>query len=571
MAPIPRKTYPELTALTAPVVDGDVLAAYRSPGPLRRLTASTFADYIKAFFSASGGSSLIGFLQSGTDATSETVQTTLRRIVVCPEQFSGTDTEKVQAAFDSAGDIPGQNVARIVRFSDFYDTTATINVPAYVMIEGVGAGRSGLRPTMSSGPALRASVANNTSSYLCEWKDFGIDGTSATGSAYALELVGQKITTLSRIRFSNFDTSSHAVDYQLGCQSILLDQCQFVNNRMNERIGVPYVGVSFPTTVTHKSCIYEEGPSTGAECVLLQDANGCSWIDRCVFQSIDTPVVFRVVSSANQQTAANHLWDSVYLEANGASHGSAYTWSFEGDSTSDRILGCSIINSDIHGAAPGGGHVYAENTDLLFAPLGQNASGHTWYVDGGGNTRFNYVWANQYQLAALTFADIDGSNFRIWNGGAAISGYLSGSQNLWANTTHTFSSIGAGVTFAVINSTGIRSNGTYLIGANTVLDVDGTNHRLFAPDGDPVFYAGATENLHRNAVHRFSNQAVSVDYGIFSSVGLNLGAGLALQIGGTQVVGARGAAVADATDAASAITQLNALLARCRAHGLIAT
>ena len=43
------------------------------------------------------------------------------------------------------------------------------------------------------------------------------------------------------------------------------------------------------------------------------------------------------------------------------------------------------------------------------------------------------------------------------------------------------------------------------------------------------------------------------------------------QVSGTQVIGAQGAAVADATDAASAITQLNALLARCRAHGLIAT
>lgn len=40
---------------------------------------------------------------------------------------------------------------------------------------------------------------------------------------------------------------------------------------------------------------------------------------------------------------------------------------------------------------------------------------------------------------------------------------------------------------------------------------------------------------------------------------------------GDQLLGARGAAVVDATDAASAITQLNALLARLRAHGLIAT
>jgi hypothetical protein len=40
---------------------------------------------------------------------------------------------------------------------------------------------------------------------------------------------------------------------------------------------------------------------------------------------------------------------------------------------------------------------------------------------------------------------------------------------------------------------------------------------------------------------------------------------------GTKILGAQGAAVADATDAASVITQLNALLARLRAHGLIAT
>jgi hypothetical protein len=48
-------------------------------------------------------------------------------------------------------------------------------------------------------------------------------------------------------------------------------------------------------------------------------------------------------------------------------------------------------------------------------------------------------------------------------------------------------------------------------------------------------------------------------------------AGSALNIAGTKVVGTQGAAVADATDAGSAITQLNALLARARAHGLIAT
>jgi hypothetical protein len=40
---------------------------------------------------------------------------------------------------------------------------------------------------------------------------------------------------------------------------------------------------------------------------------------------------------------------------------------------------------------------------------------------------------------------------------------------------------------------------------------------------------------------------------------------------GVKILGTQGAAVADATDAASAITQLNLLLARARAHGFIAT
>jgi hypothetical protein len=55
------------------------------------------------------------------------------------------------------------------------------------------------------------------------------------------------------------------------------------------------------------------------------------------------------------------------------------------------------------------------------------------------------------------------------------------------------------------------------------------------------------------------------------SYGYNAIAGTGYTVGGVQVVGAQGAAVADATDAASVITQLNALLARLRTHGLIAT
>ena len=44
-----------------------------------------------------------------------------------------------------------------------------------------------------------------------------------------------------------------------------------------------------------------------------------------------------------------------------------------------------------------------------------------------------------------------------------------------------------------------------------------------------------------------------------------------VSINGVKVLGQQGAAVANATDAASVIARLNDLLARLRTHGLIAT
>jgi hypothetical protein len=54
-----------------------------------------------------------------------------------------------------------------------------------------------------------------------------------------------------------------------------------------------------------------------------------------------------------------------------------------------------------------------------------------------------------------------------------------------------------------------------------------------------------------------------------TSTGMVSGSGFT--VSGTQVVGAQQSAVADATDGTDVITQLNALLAACRTHGLIAT
>jgi len=46
MAELPRKTYAQLTSQTT-VVDSDLLASYRSPGPLKSITADVLADYMR--------------------------------------------------------------------------------------------------------------------------------------------------------------------------------------------------------------------------------------------------------------------------------------------------------------------------------------------------------------------------------------------------------------------------------------------------------------------------------------------------------------------------------------------
>jgi len=78
-----------------------------------------------------------------------------------------------------------------------------------------------------------------------------------------------------------------------------------------------------------------------------------------------------------------------------------------------------------------------------------------------------------------------------------------------------------------------------------------------------------TDSGTRTVVAGNKTSATDGYYGLGSDA--NLDAGKVLRVNGTAVVGAQGAAVADATDPASTMARLNDLLARLRTHGLIAT
>jgi hypothetical protein len=103
------KTVPELTSETPPIVGTDELVVYRAPGPLKRATATVFSDYIKAFFSASGGSALVGFLQAGANAIARTAQAKMRD-VVSVKDFGADPAASAAAnttAFNAAATVAG--------------------------------------------------------------------------------------------------------------------------------------------------------------------------------------------------------------------------------------------------------------------------------------------------------------------------------------------------------------------------------------------------------------------------------------------------------------------------------
>jgi hypothetical protein len=102
-------------------------------------------------------------------------------------------------------------------------------------------------------------------------------------------------------------------------------------------------------------------------------------------------------------------------------------------------------------------------------------------------------------------------------------------------------------------------------GTNTRIqrDVDGTKMGFidFSIDGSS---ANQGLGFGSNTTTHFTIASDGTNVNVTSASG-------EYRVNGTKVVGAQGAAVADATDAASTQARLNDLLARLRTHGLIAT
>jgi hypothetical protein len=306
MVDTPRKTFPELQALTAPVVDSDVLAVYRSPGPAKRTTAAIFSDYIKAFFSASGGSALLGFIQNLTGAVATTVQAKLRNDINVFDFFTAAEwadaltgapaidtTTKIQAAIDAGA----SSNRRVVAYGTFRVSSKIVfkcdvdfgeamfkvySTPAIAceISTGVGADPTTIFKQLSSPMLVMPSMENMTKPAL-GWAGQGI----------GVRMVNCQNVTVTLPLIHNFAVGVQLTSYSQSCLHNTINVGLLLNNKVNIQATVGDSGASTNSNTFNGPghCVHfsDEGTAvSGVRHIEILPHPTFSQINHFVFQSL---------------------------------------------------------------------------------------------------------------------------------------------------------------------------------------------------------------------------------------------------------------------------------------------
>lgn len=494
------KTVPELVVLTAPVVDSDAVAIYRSPGPLKRATATTFADYLVKLASS--------FIQAGTGAVPRTVQARMRDTVSAFDFIpvaehaaisAGTSTYNATSAIQAA-----INTGKTVEFPEgFYQVvglTMSTNGQRLVALGSVNLQKRANGVILSSsannielnGITFRGDATNPTFT----GDNVVLSGTAPRiincGSMWAygraLKATGDSVAVFgSNPIWQTADATGTGYDIELGVSGTATIYQQLVGIYTSQATG------GILTTDTGSVMI------RGGQFGKLNIAAGTSPAGTNGGTVIGARILGTVTVGLSNAVFSGNQFGSVTMTLAAGTSGCTYVGNLESS-------GFSMVNS-------GTANQYILRHDTSGTPgyitLQYGASGSL------AKLQVDPASGDQYILGGDLYLPVDQSvNFGTFNKRLASS-----SGNL-----------------ALINDDGALQFSTasiaqYIVGGNVI--------------------------------------------GHFGAAGLLLASGTALYNNSIKVVGAQGAAVADATGGvvidAEARTALNALLARLRTHGLIAT
>lgn len=151
-----------------PNIYGDATVAYRavmkdSTGAVTLHDFDPINSSVLALLAASNGSTLVSFLQSGTGADAETVQTALRRIGVHPESFGtvGAGSDDFTPLSQAITAATASGAPLVLTAGKTYLTSAQLSLTDDLRIVGNGAIIKASNSALITGAILRASSVSN--------------------------------------------------------------------------------------------------------------------------------------------------------------------------------------------------------------------------------------------------------------------------------------------------------------------------------------------------------------------------------------------------------------------------
>lgn len=319
------------------------------------------------------------------------------------------DTAALQAAIDAAGNWSSVAFAKTLYIpSGVYKITSTLLIRPYINIVGDSMGRTSIKPTMSSGPALSSDATTGVAeAYLQRFSNFAIDGTNATGTAYAWLFKTNKNSVFDQIRILNFTAStSPTVSIEGSCYGLAFNNCVWETNQAHLQIIATNAATgNFSTTIYFTACRFDETTQNATNGIYIRDCCNIQFI-RCIFQAMRSFYAIYIEGTASASTSHDHIIRDCWFEDNG-----------NGQVNSSGIYMKGVSGKPVNGCIVEANSFHQSNVNLptyqmrleycnkLYIQFNDEGYGGTFLRDNGNNTNI-YIERKSVSASEISYPNV---------------------------------------------------------------------------------------------------------------------------------------------------------------------